>query len=474
MDLNALLNMTAVSGSIPASPFDASLPNASIASVIPGEDMAFSDQLLGLPADSGDDLPALPDAAARAAGDVPETDPITDMIAALTGIATAIPAPSGMHSLPENPSGQWEEPQPAPDMQDGNTLHLKQFQARGSGVATTGLPAIATEGAQRRAPDNTAAGTTSPTAISPSNFATPPGLVEASAAQLTDAAGIAPQPASASHRRAVFDETPAEDETAPLLPKAKDPPPGTVATTGISRYPKPEDRDAMLAQAPRDISAESASPNSHNIGPVGDPARAHSPLPAVGSIPALPTEPASGAAAMQGNFEFQGDGLGNLPRLAPGDVLSGNMGISPQVEARGTSPNPPSVMRQIADAIVTTRNETVEITLSPEELGKVRMILTGHERAPHLAIWAERPEILEQLRRNADLLMQQFSEEGMPDATLSFQDHRQRGDADQMNGDQPSGNEDNPPRASAGPITGGSLAPETPIASGTRRIDVRM
>ncbi|MDP0927890.1 flagellar hook-length control protein FliK [Paracoccus onubensis] len=428
MDLNALLNMTAVSGSIPASPFDASLPDASIASVIPGEDMAFSDQLLGLPADSGDDLPALPDAAARAAGDLPETDPITDMIAALTGIATAIPAPSGMHSLPENPSGQWEEPQPTADMQDGNTLHLKQFQARSAGVATDHLPAIAAEGAQPRAPDNAAA-----------RIATPPA-----------------------------------DEAASLVPKAKDPPPGTVTATGISRHPKPKDRDTILAQAPRNIPAEFASPSSENIRPTGAPSQAHTPLPPVGSAPTLPIEPASGAAAMPGNFEFQGDALGNPPRLTPGDGLSANTGISPQVEARGTSPNTPSVIRQIADAVVTTRNDSVEITLSPEELGKVRMILTGHERAPHLAIWAERPEILEQLRRNADLLMQQFSEEGMPDATLSFQDHRQRGDADQMNGDQPSGNEDNPSHASAGPITGGSLAPETPIASGTRRIDVRM
>ncbi|WP_182912975.1 flagellar hook-length control protein FliK [Paracoccus onubensis] len=177
---------------------------------------------------------------------------------------------------------------------------------------------------------------------------------------------------------------------------------------------------------------------------------------------------------MPGNFELQGDGLGNPPRLTPGDGLSGNMGISSQAEARGASPNPPSVIRQIADAVVTTRNETVEIALSPEELGKVRMILTGHERAPHLAIWAERPEILEQLRRNADLLMQQFSEEGMPDATLSFQDHGQHDDAGQMNGDQQSENEDNPHRANAAPAPGGSLARETPVAPGTRRIDVRM
>lgn len=446
MDLNALLNMTAVSGSIPASPFDASLPDASIASVLPGEDMAFSDQLLGLPADSGDDLPALPDAAARAAGDLPETDPITDMIAALTGIATAIPAPSGMHSLPENPSGQREEPQPTADMQDRNTLHLKQFQARSAGVATDHLPAIAAEGAQPRAPDNAD----------------------------NAAARIATPPASASHGRAALDETPPADEAASLVPKAKDPPPGTVTATGISRHPKPKDRDAMLAQAPRNIPAEFTPPSSENIRPTGAPSQAHTPLPPVGSAPTLPIEPASAAAAMPGNFEFQGDALGNPPRLTPSDGLSANTGISPQFEARGTSPNTPSVIRQIADAVVTTRNDSVEITLSPEELGKVRMILTGHERAPHLAIWAERPEILEQLRRNADLLMQQFSEEGMPDATLSFQDHRQRGDADQMNGDQPSGNEDNPSHASAGPITGGSLAPETPIASGTRRIDVRM
>lgn len=93
-----------------------------------------------------------------------------------------------------------------------------------------------------------------------------------------------------------------------------------------------------------------------------------------------------------------------------------------------SAPNRPApgqmqtIIRQIVDASITVSDEQVEITLSPEELGRVRLILSGREHAPHLAIWAERPEILDQLRRNAASLLQNFVDAGLENATFEFRD----------------------------------------------------
>ena len=71
---------------------------------------------------------------------------------------------------------------------------------------------------------------------------------------------------------------------------------------------------------------------------------------------------------------------------------------------------PPS--RQMADALVIHRGETTEILLSPEELGRVRMVMAGPDRT-QLVIWAERAETLDLLRRNADALSADLAEFGL-------------------------------------------------------------
>lgn len=102
--------------------------------------------------------------------------------------------------------------------------------------------------------------------------------------------------------------------------------------------------------------------------------------------------------------------------------------VRAQAENRQVQINPPAVFRQITDTVVTMRDEMVEIRLSPEELGRVRMVLTGQDRAPHLTIWVDRPEVLEQMRRQGDSLLQQLREQGMSGASLDFRDGRQAQD----------------------------------------------
>lgn len=98
----------------------------------------------------------------------------------------------------------------------------------------------------------------------------------------------------------------------------------------------------------------------------------------------------------------RGEVLPNIPRLA--------------------AEHQPTILRQVADAAITIRDEQVEIALSPEELGRIRMVLSGREHAPHLVVWAERPEVLDQLRRNATMLLENFGETGLQDATFEFRE----------------------------------------------------
>lgn len=80
-----------------------------------------------------------------------------------------------------------------------------------------------------------------------------------------------------------------------------------------------------------------------------------------------------------------------------------------------------SVVRQMAEAVVSTREDRIEIALAPEELGRIRMIMTGPEHSPHVLVWAERPEVLDQLRRNAAFLQECFGDAGMADASFEFE-----------------------------------------------------
>ena len=80
-----------------------------------------------------------------------------------------------------------------------------------------------------------------------------------------------------------------------------------------------------------------------------------------------------------------------------------------------------SVARQVAEAVVTARDDQIEVALAPEELGKIRMVMSGPEHSPHVMIWAERPEVLDQLRRNSAFLQECLRDAGMTDASFEFQ-----------------------------------------------------
>jgi len=75
---------------------------------------------------------------------------------------------------------------------------------------------------------------------------------------------------------------------------------------------------------------------------------------------------------------------------------------------------------QIAQVLANTNAKTTEISLNPEELGRVRLSMTAGDGAITLTIAAERPETSDLLRRHIDTLAQEFRDLGYDSLSFSF------------------------------------------------------
>lgn len=76
-----------------------------------------------------------------------------------------------------------------------------------------------------------------------------------------------------------------------------------------------------------------------------------------------------------------------------------------------------------------SKNDKVELTLDPVELGKVRFELTTTNDRMQVSLSVERADTLDLLRRHADELHAAFREAGIDGSTLSFS-HWQQPDGD--------------------------------------------
>lgn len=77
------------------------------------------------------------------------------------------------------------------------------------------------------------------------------------------------------------------------------------------------------------------------------------------------------------------------------------------------------VARQVADRLMGRAEGHLEVVLSPEELGKVRLLITAGE-ALSVMVSADRPETFDLLRRHADILAKELREAGLEGADVCF------------------------------------------------------
>ncbi len=81
---------------------------------------------------------------------------------------------------------------------------------------------------------------------------------------------------------------------------------------------------------------------------------------------------------------------------------------------------PAGLGHRLAEAAAQFPDRPVEITLSPGELGRVRLTFATHDGALTMMIQADRPDTLDLLRRNIDSLAQDFRDLGYQNLSFSF------------------------------------------------------
>jgi flagellar hook-length control protein FliK len=125
---------------------------------------------------------------------------------------------------------------------------------------------------------------------------------------------------------------------------------------------------------------------------------------------------------------------GQLPGLVPIDALQSGpaaTGGQPSGPAAASSGPPIVAIQAISQAAAALQNRPVELTLQPEELGRVRLTLRAGDGSMAVAIAVERPETLDLLRRHIDQLANQLRDIGYQNLTFEFAGQGQQfGDRD--------------------------------------------
>ena len=104
--------------------------------------------------------------------------------------------------------------------------------------------------------------------------------------------------------------------------------------------------------------------------------------------------------------------------LSEPSLQTGNLRAAETMLARPEAAR--MVATQMAEAMIRTQNNKVEIALHPEELGRVRMVLSTTEMGVTVSIVAERAETLDLMRRHIDQLAEEFRELGYQNIGFEF------------------------------------------------------
>lgn len=85
-----------------------------------------------------------------------------------------------------------------------------------------------------------------------------------------------------------------------------------------------------------------------------------------------------------------------------------------------TAAAPPPPPGQIAQAVISATDHQIDLSLAPEELGRVQLTLHQDGEVMRVHIVADRPETLDLLRRHAGELAQDLRAAGHDGASFSF------------------------------------------------------
>jgi len=153
------------------------------------------------------------------------------------------------------------------------------------------------------------------------------------------------------------------------------------------------------------------------------------------TIPKLTQGPSPAVALAQAVMQIPSEKTEKTNILTISDVAIGaaqadRSSSTPTVQAPATSSTAPEMARQVASqigmAVTNATGKTTEISLNPEELGRVRLSLSATDGVITLNVLAERAETQDLLRRHIDQLAQEFRALGYSSITFSFGDQNQK------------------------------------------------
>jgi len=342
----------------------------------------------------------------------------------------------GRERPPEQDARIWQDPSMAP--RTSSTADPSEvagddaeIAGRGAGSAPAEETPLAFDRSDIPRGDATSGGPAAPAGLAagdPAPAALPPAI-----------SGSAPHAPEGGEQRIIreaarVDAAPAEGRMAATAPAASV---SAVETSpvadGAQRQTKPSvetaqaapilrDRDAPLpGPAPQ---APAAAPAAEPMAPVtfaqAAPGLAQSGRPRELADPSIPTGERSLAQAAPAASGLDPTGSSQQSRAAPGPIGPQTMAALPQ-----------QIAVQIAR--MDSAGGDLVLRLDPPELGQLRIVFSGFEGQVSAQVLADRADVAEQMRRNADLLEQALQDAGFADVDLSF------GQGDQMaeDGDSP-------------------------------------
>lgn len=289
-------------------------------------------------------------------------------------------------------------------------------------------------------------------------------------------------PAGATETKVEAAQAIAFAETAPA-PEADSPLPTTESsfdrpTAGASSPNRVTEVDGLVAPASaKTVDLPTRRGRTEATGPAVDltaQLAAATPKPPNGAVAAPPVpvvaarvEPleairpaAAAAASSEGAMPIAADA--RAPEVTGSDRA--------RVDAPNRTEMPRGVVGQVVEAVRQGRDGRVELSLVPEDLGRVRMSLQPGEAGLHLVLQADRPETQDLLRRHIALLETELAGLGYAEVSVDFSAAGNGGLADdKATGDAAPGGDPSAPSENAGqlrePGPGGWLA---------GRLDIRL
>ncbi|WP_198167846.1 flagellar hook-length control protein FliK [Ketogulonicigenium robustum] len=223
------------------------------------------------------------------------------------------------------------------------------------------------------------------------------------------------------------------------------PPPTPEQTADL---PAPPQRDAApvaaVPAAPQNLVRLEGLPLSQRTPPAPVPDTADAaPLPPTPNVVATaPVAVVAIAPPASVTPPIQPAGPPLQPAREDGDELLPDVPFDPQTttlaphraRALGLAQLPPphvaGVLNQIEAAVARKGEGVVEIALSPEELGRLRLTLSEGQGGMVMQIQADRPETLDLLRRNLDQLAADLRDLGYGSVDFSFHQQSQSDEPD--------------------------------------------